>query len=256
MIDEKTFRLDGRTALVTGSSEGIGLALARGLGQAGATVVLNGRTQSKLDQAARALKDEGLAVHQSRFDVTDSDAVKAAVAEIEADVGAIDILINNAGIQRRAPIQDFPESDWHELMRTNLDSVFFVGKAVAQKMIERKRGKIINICSVQSELGRPGIAPYTASKGAVKMLTKGMAIDLGPHGINVNGIGPGYFKTDLTEKLVKDEQFTAWLVAHTPSRRWGEVEELAGAAVFLASDASVFVNGHILYVDGGVTASL
>lgn len=153
MIDEKTFRLDGRIALVTGSSEGIGLALARGLGQAGATVVLNGRTQSKLDQAAEALKGEGLAVHQSRFDVTDSDAVKAAVARIEAEIGAIEILVNNAGIQRRAPIQDFPESDWHELMRTNLDSVFFVGKAVAQKMIERKRGKIITFARYKASSG-------------------------------------------------------------------------------------------------------
>jgi gluconate 5-dehydrogenase len=165
-------------------------------------------------------------------------------------------LINNAGIQRRAPFADFVEADWHELMRTNLDSVYHVGQAVARKMIPRKRGRIINICSVQSELGRPGIAPYTASKGAVKMLTKGMAIDLGPHGINVNGIGPGYFKTELNAKLVADETFSSWLVNRTPSRRWGDVEDLAGAAVFLASDASKFVNGHILYVDGGVTATL
>ena len=256
MIDRHTFRLDDRIALVTGSSEGIGFALARGLGQAGARVVLNGRTQAKLDRAEKTLAGEGLTVHQRSFDVTDSTQVQVAIDDIESNVGAIEILVNNAGIQRRAPIQDFAESDWNELMRINLDSVFFVGKAVARKMIARKRGKIINICSVQSELGRPGIAPYTASKGAVKMLTKGMAIDLGPHGINVNGIGPGYFKTELTDKLVKDEQFSNWLVGRTPSRRWGEVHELAGAAVFLASDASAFVNGHILYVDGGVTAML
>jgi gluconate 5-dehydrogenase len=141
-------------------------------------------------------------------------------------------------------------------MRTNVDSVFHVGQAVARHMIPRGRGRIINVCSVQSEIGRPGIAPYMASKGAVKMLTKGMAIDLGPHGINVNGIGPGYFKTELTEKLVADEYFSAWLIGRTPNRRWGDVEDLAGAAVFLASDASGFVNGHILYVDGGLTASL
>ena len=141
-------------------------------------------------------------------------------------------------------------------MRTNLDSVFHVGQAVARKMIPRGRGRIINVCSVQSELGRPGIAPYTASKGALKMLTKGMAIDLGPLGIAVNGIGPGYFKTELNKALVADEKFSGWLVGRTPSRRWGEVDELAGAAVFLASDAARFVNGHILYVDGGVTASL
>jgi gluconate 5-dehydrogenase len=141
-------------------------------------------------------------------------------------------------------------------MRTNLDSVYYVGKTVAQKMIPRGHGKIINICSVQSELGRPGIAPYTASKGAVKMLTKGMAIDWGQFGINVNGLGPGYFKTELNQKLVADAQFSSWLVGRTPSRRWGDVEDLGGAAVFLASDASKFVNGHILYVDGGVTATL
>jgi gluconate 5-dehydrogenase len=251
-----TFRLDGRLALVTGSSGGIGFALARGLGQAGAALVLNGRDSARLEQAAGVLRGEGLTVHTRGFDVTDAAAVQAAVDDIESRVGSIDILVNNAGMQKRMPLQDFPAQDWHELMRTNLDSVFFVGQAVARKMIPRGKGKIINICSVQSELGRPNIAPYTASKGAVKMLTKGMAIDWGPHGIQVNGLGPGYFKTELTEKLVADEQFTAWLTARTPSRRWGEVAELAGAAVFLASDASSFVNGHVLYVDGGVTATL
>ena len=159
-------------------------------------------------------------------------------------------------MQIRGPLDQFADGDWHTLMKTNLDSVYFVSKAVAQGMITRRQGKIINICSVQSELGRPGIAPYTASKGAIKMLTKGMAIDWGPHGLNVNGLGPGYFKTELTEKLVTDPAFTAWLVGRTPSRRWGEVEELGGAAVFLASEASRFMNGHVLYVDGGVTASL
>jgi gluconate 5-dehydrogenase len=253
---ETTFRLDGRIALVTGSSAGIGLALARGLGQAGATVVLNGRSAASCEAAAASLRSEGLQVRTQVFDVTESAQVVKAVDAIESSVGPIDILINNAGIQRRAPFADFVEADWHELMRTNLDSVYHVGQAVARKMIPRKRGRIINICSVQSELGRPGIAPYTASKGAVKMLTKGMAIDLGPHGINVNGIGPGYFKTELNAKLVADETFSSWLVNRTPSRRWGDVEDLAGAAVFLASDASKFVNGHILYVDGGVTATL
>jgi gluconate 5-dehydrogenase len=256
MITANTFRLDGRVALITGSSAGIGLALARGLGQVGATVVLNGRSNDKLTATAEALRAEGLQVHSRAFDVTDAAAVCAAVDDIEASIGPIQVLINNAGIQRRAPLQDFPLEDWHELMRTNLDSVFLMGQAVARKMIPRKKGKIVNICSVQSELGRPNIAPYTASKGAVKMLTKGMAIDWGPHGINVNGLGPGYFKTELNEKLVADETFSAWLIGRTPSRRWGNVEDLAGAAVFLASDASAFVNGHILYVDGGVTATL
>lgn len=256
MITPTSFRLDGRIALITGSSGGIGFALARGLGQAGAAVVLNGRNAGKLEQAATVLRGEGLQVHARVFDVTQAQPVQAAVEEIENTLGPIEILVNNAGMQIRGPLQDFPEQDWHELMRTNVDSVFLVGQAVARKMIPRQRGKIINICSVQSELGRPGIAPYTASKGAVKMLTKGMAIDWGPHGINVNGLGPGYFKTELTEKLVADEQFSAWLVGRTPSRRWGDVEDLAGAAVFLASDAASFVNGHILYVDGGVTATL
>jgi gluconate 5-dehydrogenase len=187
--------------------------------------------------------------------VTDADAVQTAVDQIEAQ-GPIDILVNNAGMQIRGPLQDYEHGNWHTLMKTNLDSVYFVGQAVARKMIPRGQGKIINICSVQSELGRPGIAPYTASKGAVKMLTKGMAIDWGPLGINVNGIGPGYFKTELNQKLVDDPTFSAWLVGRTPSRRWGELQDLGGAAVFLASPASRFVNGHILYVDGGVTATL
>jgi gluconate 5-dehydrogenase len=256
MITAQTFRLDGRLALVTGSSAGIGLGLARGLAQAGASVVLNGRDANKLQTIAATLRAEGFDVFERAFDVTDAEAVRNNIDQIERDIGPIDILINNAGMQRRAPLHEFDHKDWRELMQTNLDSVFFVGQAVARYMITRKKGRIINICSVQSELGRPGISPYMASKGALKMLTKGMAIDWGPLGLNVNGIGPGYFKTELNEKLVNDATFSAWLTNRTPSRRWGNVEELAGAAVFLASDASTFVNGHILYVDGGVTAQL
>ena len=251
-----SFRLDGRLALVTGSSAGIGFALARALGEAGAAVVLNGRDALKLAQAVAVLRAEGLSVHTSNFDVTQALTVQAAIDDIESSIGPIEILVNNAGMQLRAPLEDFAVEDWHRLMRTNVDSVFLVGQAVARKMIVRGHGKIINICSVQSEMGRPNIAPYMASKGAVKMLTKGMAIDWGPHGLQVNGLGPGYFKTELTEKLVADEAFSAWLTGRTPSRRWGEVAELGGAAVFLASDASNFVNGHVLYVDGGVTATL
>ena len=250
------FRLDGRLALITGSSASIGLALARGLAQAGAAVVLNGRNADKLTAACEQLKSEGFTAYSQCFDVAQGAEVTAAIASIEQNIGPIDILINNAGMQRRAPLQDFTHEHWHELMRTNVDSVFFVGQAVAKHMIPRGRGKIINICSVQSELGRPGIAPYTASKGAVKMLTKGMSIDWGPLGLHVNGIGPGYFKTDLNEKLVADPAFNTWLTGRTPQRRWGNVDELMGAAVFLASDASAFVNGHILYVDGGLTATL
>lgn len=250
------FDLAGRTALVTGSSAGIGLALARGLAGAGAAVVLNGRNEDKLARVAATLADEGATVHLAPFDACAGTAVAVAVDRIEREVGPIDILVNNAGMQRRAPLEQFSEAQWNELMRTNVDSVFLVGQAVARHMIARGRGKIINICSVQSELGRPNIAAYTASKGAVKMLTKGMAIDWGPHGLQVNGLGPGYFKTELTQALVDNPEFSGWLVNRTPSRRWGDVDDLVGAAVFLASDASDFVNGHILYVDGGVTATL
>ena len=252
----KLFDLTGRIALITGSSQGIGLALAQALGAAGARVVLNARTAGKLEQACAALRAQGVVADAAAFDVTDGDAVDAGVARVEANIGAIDILVNNAGMQHRGAFAEFPTDAWHRITTTNIDSVFFVGRAVAQRMIPRGRGKIINVCSVQSELGRPGIAPYAATKGAVKMLTKGMAIDLGKHGIQVNGLGPGYFKTELTQALVADTAFTAWLSGRTPSGRWGDVQELGGAAIFLASDASSFVNGHILYVDGGITASL
>jgi gluconate 5-dehydrogenase len=252
----KLFDLSGRTALVTGSSKGIGFALAAALGNAGARVVLNARDAASLTAARDALRAKGIAAEAIAFDVTDAAAVEAGVAAIEADIGAIDILVNNAGMQHRGAFAEFPIDAWHKITTTNIDSVFLVGRFVAQRMIERKRGKIINVCSVQSELGRPGIAPYAATKGAVKMLTKGMAIDWGQYNIQVNGLGPGYFKTELTEALVNDAEFTRWLVGRTPSRRWGDVQDLVGAAVFLASDASNFVNGHILYVDGGVTATL
>jgi gluconate 5-dehydrogenase len=252
----KLFDLSGRTALVTGSSKGIGLALAEALASAGARVVLNARNVQALQQACQALTAQGYDAHAAAFDVTDAAAVEAGVAQVEAKVGAIDILVNNAGMQHRGNFAEFPTDAWHTITTTNIDSVFLVGRAVAQRMIPRKAGKIINVCSVQSELGRPGIAPYAATKGAVKMLTKGMAIDLGKHGIQVNGLGPGYFKTELTQALVADAAFTAWLSNRTPAGRWGEVQELGGAAIFLASAASSFVSGHVLYVDGGITCSL
>lgn len=247
------FDLTGRRALITGSSQGIGLALARALGGAGAAVILNGRSAAKLDVAAATLRNQGISVSTAVFDVTDHVAVGVAVAALERQ-GPLDVLVNNAGIQRRAPLEDFPEATWHELMKTNLDSVFYVAQTVARGMIGRKRGKIINICSVQSELGRPSIAPYAASKGAVKMLTKGMCADWARHGIQINGIGPGYFETELTAALVADPAFSDWLCKRTPAGRWGRVEELAGAAIFLASGASDFVNGQIIYVDGGLTS--
>ncbi len=250
------FSLSGRTALVTGSSQGIGLALADALASAGARVVLNARDAGRLERAAAALRAHGRRVETAAFDVTDADAVERAVADIEARIGALDILVNNAGMQHRGAFAEFPLEAWRRLTATNVDSVFLVGRAVAQRMVPRGRGKIVNVCSVQSELARPGIAPYTATKGAVKMLTKGMAVDLGAHGIQVNGLGPGYFETELTRTLVADEAFSAWLARRTPAGRWGEVRELSGAVVFLASEASSFVNGHILYVDGGITAGL
>ena len=250
------FDLTGRTALVTGSSKGIGFAIAEALASAGAAIVLNARDPVRLEHAKASLAAKGYTVESACFDVTDPAVVTSGVDAIERDVGAIDILVNNAGLQHRAPLQDFPLDAWRSLVATNIDSVFLVGQAVGRRMVGRGRGKIINVCSVQSELARPGIAPYTATKGAIKMLTKGMATDWGRHGIQVNGLGPGYFKTELTQALVADEAFSGWLATRTPAGRWGEVSELAGAAIFLASDASSFVNGHILYVDGGITASL
>jgi gluconate 5-dehydrogenase len=250
------FDLGGSRALVTGSSMGIGFALARGLAQAGASVVLNARRQDKLDEAAETLRGEGFTVHTLVFDVTDHEGVARAVDGFEAGIGAIDILVNNAGMQHRAPLQDFPADKFEQLMRTNVASVFHVGQAVARHMIARGRGRIINIASVQTALARPGIAPYTATKGAVANLTKGMATDWAPLGLNCNAIAPGYFDTPLNAALVANPEFSAWLEKRTPAGRWGKVEELVGACVFLSSDAASFVNGHVLYVDGGITACL
>ncbi len=246
------FDLTGRRALITGSSQGIGLALAEGLVSAGAEVVLNGRDRDKLQAAADKLPGARVLA----FDATDHEAVRAAVDGFEASVGPIDILVNNAGMQHRAPLEDFPAAAFEMLLQTNIASVFHVGQAVARHMIGRGRGKIINICSVQTALARPSIAPYTATKGAVGNLTKGMATDWGKYGLNCNAIAPGYFETPLNAALVADPAFTAWLEKRTPMGRWGKVEELQGACIFLASDAAGFVNGHILYVDGGITASL
>jgi gluconate 5-dehydrogenase len=246
------FSLDGRRALVTGSSQGIGLALAKGLSAAGAAVILNGRDPARLADAAAQIP--GAAV--LAFDVTSHDAVRSAVDGFEAAHGAIDILVNNAGMQYRAPLEEFPAEAFERLLQTNVASVFHVGQACARHMIARGAGKIINIASVQVALARPTIAPYTATKGAVANLTKGMATDWARHGLHCNAIAPGYFDTPLNAALVADPAFTAWLEKRTPAGRWGRVEELVGACVFLASDASSFVNGHVLYVDGGITASL
>lgn len=250
------FQLKGQLALVTGSSQGIGYAMAEGLGRAGAKLVINGRDQSKLEAARNELAAKGLDVVAAAFDVTDEAAVNTAIADIEKNHGPISILVNNAGMQFRTPLEDFPAEKFRELLRVNIESAFLVGKAVAKGMIARKAGKIVNICSVQSELGRPSIAPYTATKGAIKMMTKGMCADWARHGIQVNAIGPGYFKTPLNQALVDNPEFSSWLEKRTPAGRWGHVDELIGAAIFLTSPASSFVNGHILYVDGGITSVL
>jgi gluconate 5-dehydrogenase len=251
-MSHPVFDISGRVALVTGSSRGIGRALAQGLLEAGCVVVLNGRDESALARAREELSGYGTVLTQA-FDVTDPAAVADGVARIEQP---IDILVNNAGAQHRTPLTEFSDADWYRLLDTNLSSAFLVGREVARRMMSRGAGKIVNVCSVQSEVARPGIAPYAATKGGMKMLTKGMCADLGPSGIQVNGLAPGYFDTDLTAALVADEEFSAWVRGRTPAGRWGRVEELVGALIFLCSPASSFVNGQVLYVDGGMLSVL
>ncbi len=250
------FSLEGRLALVTGSGQGIGLALAKGLAEHGAAVVLNGRDRARVEGAATGLRETGLVAHVSTFDVTDQKAVEHDVARIEAEIGPIEILVNNAGVQFRSPLDEFPEEEWERLFRTNVTGTFHVAKAVARRMIPRGRGKIINVGSVNSESARQTIAPYSATKGAIRNLTRGMCADWARHGLQINALAPGYFRTELNRALVENAEFSDWLEKRTPARRWGDVDELVGAAVFLASDGSSFVNGHTLYVDGGITASI
>jgi len=254
MTARDPFSLDGRVALVTGSSRGIGRALARALGAAGAVVVLNARGEATLSTAAEELAGEGLTVHPHGCDVTDPDAVEAMVVAVEAEVGPLDILVNNAGAQERAPFLEFPLEGLQRVLDVNLVAPFVVAQAVGKRMAERGRGKIVNVCSVMSQLGRAGVAPYAASKGGLKLLTQALCAELGPLGVQVNAVAPGYFATELTQALVDDAEFSAWVASRTPAGRWGRLDELGGAAVFLASDASSYVNGHILYVDGGMTA--
>ncbi|MFF9313661.1 SDR family oxidoreductase [Streptomyces sp. NPDC014748] len=254
MTAHPLFDIAGRTALVTGSSRGIGLALARGLAQAGCTVVLNGRDADTLAEAAAALP--GDRVHTAAFDVTDGASVAAGVVDVEERVGPLDILVNNAGMQLRAPLLEFTDADWHRVLDTNLTGAFLVGREAARRMTARGHGKIVNICSLQSEVVRPGIAPYAAAKGALKMLTKGMCADWGPYGVQVNGLGPGYIETELTRPLVEDEEFGSWVRGRTPAGRWGRTEDLVGGLLFLVSPAADFVSGQVLYVDGGMTSVL
>ncbi len=250
------FDLTGRLALITGSSQGIGLALARGLGQAGARIVVNGRDAEKLERARTQLADEGIAAFAAPFDVTERGATIDAVAAIERDIAPIDILANNAGIQRRSPFESFPEETWREIMAANLDGVFHVTQAVGARMLARRRGRIINICSVASELGRATIVPYAATKGAVRQMTRGLCAEWAARNIQINAIAPGYIGTELNRALIDDRAFSEWVCKRTPAGRWGDVDELAGAAIFLASDAASYVNGHVLYVDGGLSTSV
>jgi gluconate 5-dehydrogenase len=251
------FDITGRTALITGSSRGIGRSLARGLLDAGCTVVLNGRDATALERTRSELSDEtGSTVHAVPFDVTSGKEVANGVNRVHEVVGPLDILVNNAGVQHRQPITEFSEADWHRVLDTNLTAPFLVGRAVAREMVPRGSGKIINICSVQSEVVRPGIAPYSAAKGGLKLLTKGMCADLAPSGINVNGIGPGYMETEMTAPLRADETFDRWVRSRTPAGRWGKPEDLIGALIFLASPASDYVNGQVIYVEGGMLSVL
>jgi|TARA_B110000444_G_scaffold161776_1_gene151161 gluconate 5-dehydrogenase len=252
----KIFDLTGKVALITGSSQGIGFALAEGLAEAGAKIILNGRDEKKLIEAKEKLQKKYEFISYLSFDVTDYSSVERQIKSYYDQNSEIDILVNNAGMQHRAPLEDFPADKFELLMKTNVSSVFNVGQAVAKRMIKKGQGKIINIASVQTALARPGIAPYTATKGAVANLTKGMATDWAPKGLQVNAIAPGYFNTPLNAALVADPDFSAWLEKRTPAGRWGEVKELVGACIFLAAPSSSFINGQTIFVDGGITASL
>ncbi|NCB56899.1 MAG: gluconate 5-dehydrogenase [Gammaproteobacteria bacterium] len=250
------FSLSNKKVLITGSAQGIGFLLATGLADQGAEIIVNDVTHEKAETAVSKLRDLGYTAYPMAFDVTKKNEVDKAIDKIESDIGTIDVLINNAGIQRRHPFTEFPEQEWNDVISVNQTAVFLVSQAVAKKMINRKEGKIINICSMQSELGRDTITPYAASKGAVKMLTRGMCVELARYNIQINGIAPGYFKTEMTKALVENEEFTSWLTKRTPAARWGDPEELIGAAVFLSSKASDFVNGHLLFVDGGMLVAV
>lgn len=250
------FDLSGRTALVTGSSRGLGLAMAEGLAAAGARVILNGANADRLAAAAEAMREKGHEVVAARFDVCSEAEVVACFEGFDAEGIAIDILVNNAGIQFRKSMVDLDTADWRRVIDTNLTSAFVIGREAARRMIPRGHGKVINIGSLTSELARATVTPYTVAKGGIKMLTKGMAAEWGPHNIQANAIGPGYMLTDMNEALVNDPAFDAWVKGRTPARRWGRPEELVGTAVYLASAASDYVNGQIVYVDGGMISVL
>ncbi len=251
---EKRFSLSGKRALVTGSSQGIGLALARGLAEAGAAVVLNGRDQPKLEAAVRSLQEAGLSAEGSAFDVTSEGEVNAAIERLLSGGKPIDILVNNAGIHRRGPLVKMPLSDWQKVIDTNLTSAFLAARAIAPGMIARKSGKIVNICSLMSDLARPTTGNYAAAKGGLRMLTRAMCGEWAKENVQINGLAPGYISTEMTQALIKDPAFDGWIRGRTPAGRWGDVEDLVGACVFLCSPAGNFVNGQLLVVDGGLSA--
>lgn len=251
---QELFDIKGKIALITGSGSGIGKALAQGLGAAGAHIILNGRNEAKLEAAAAHLNEAGIPHSIEAFDISDPKAVAIAIENIETQVGPIDILINNAGTNRRGQMHEVSTEDYHTVIRANVDGLFLVTREVSARMKARQQGKIINICSVLSKLGRKGAVAYAGSKGAAALMTASMCDELAPHGIQVNGISPGYFLTEITEAIAQDTAHNEWLINRTPAGRWGQVEDLVGAAVFLSSDASKFVNGHLLAVDGGLTA--
>ena len=252
----KLFDLTGRTALITGSTRGLGRAIAEGMGQSGAALVINGREPAKTEMAAQELRDAGLMARAACFDVTDESAVEAAFRTLDEGGIQVDILVNNAGIQHRQPMVDLSLADWQRVIDTNLTSAFLLGREAARRMIPRGRGKIINIGSLTSELARATVTPYTVAKGGIKMLTKGMAAEWSAYGIQANAIGPGYMLTEMNAALTSNPKFDAWVKARTPAGRWGRPDELVGTAIYLASDASNYVSGQLIFVDGGMASVL
>jgi gluconate 5-dehydrogenase len=255
-MSQQLFSLAGRTALVTGSSRGLGKAIATGLGEAGASLIVNGVDAKRCEDAAAELNEQGLNARPLAFDVANEQSVVRAFEGLDAEGIQVDILVNNAGIQLRKPMVELSSAEWHKVLDTNLTSAFLVAREAAKRMLQRGRGKIINIGSLMSGLARPTVAPYTAAKGGIKLLTQSMTAEWAPHGIQANAIGPGYMLTDMNQTLIDDKEFNDWVVGRTPSRRWGDAKDLVGAAVFLSSSASDYISGQIIYVDGGMTAVL
>ncbi|MDA9973429.1 SDR family oxidoreductase [Alphaproteobacteria bacterium] len=250
------FDLKGKVALITGSSKGLGLSIAKALFNSGATIIINGRNQKTLDEASQKINSKKNVIYKYPFDVTDVEDVYKNISKIKEEVGIIDILVNNAGIQSRELLTDIKINDWNNVLKTNLTSPFVLSQAIVPDMIKKQAGKIINICSITSQVARPSIAPYVSAKGGLKMLTKVMAIEWAKHNIQVNGIGPGLFKTEMNTALVNNKKFNKWVCERTPAGRWGNPDELSGTAVLLASEASSYINGQIIYVDGGFLSSM